>query len=183
MSRKLIDITGQKFGRLTVIKRVNSVNDSTMYLCKCECGKEKIINGAHLRRGKTKSCGCLHKEADENRKLSTGLASMRALIRRYKNSAKRREIEYKLTEKQFRKITQQNCYYCGAKPNNISINDRCNGVYIYNGIDRINSKKGYTLNNVVPCCRVCNRAKSDLNLQEFKDWIEKVYKKTCEVNK
>lgn len=184
MSRKLIDIMGQKFGRLTVIRRVNSVNDSTLYLCKCKCGTEKIINGAHLRRGYTKSCGCLNKENVENKKLFTGLASMRALIRRYKMQAKRRGYSFNLKDEQFAEITQKDCFYCGAKPNNISKGDRCNGIYVYNGIDRINSKKGYTLDNIVPCCRICNRAKSDLTFKEFKEWIEKVYKKTFnEVNK
>lgn len=57
------DITGKKFGRLTVIKMVerNKFNQ-IQYLCKCECGNEKIILGSVLRSGHTQSCGCLHKE-------------------------------------------------------------------------------------------------------------------------
>ena len=50
-----------------------------------------------------------------------------------------------------------------------------NGIYIYNGIDRIDNNKGYTIDNIVPCCHICNQAKSSFTLQEFQDWIEKVY--------
>ena len=109
-----------------------------------------------------------------------GLASMRKLIRRYKSRAKERGLEYDLTEEQFKEITQKNCYYCGAKPKNkmhpkTNKNLYANGEYIYNGIDRIDNKKGYSIDNVVPCCKICNVAKNNLTQQKFKNWIEKVY--------
>lgn len=60
---KLIDLTGQKFGRLTVVERAEdyvgkSGNRKVRWLCKCECGKEAIIRGCDLKDGHTKSCGC-----------------------------------------------------------------------------------------------------------------------------
>ena len=59
----LIDLTGQKFGRLTAIKRVeNTKNKDTLWLCKCDCGGETITRITNLRNGNTKSCGCLNKE-------------------------------------------------------------------------------------------------------------------------
>ena len=58
----LIDLTGQKFGRLTVIKQVPNKGKETCWLCKCECGKEKIILGNTLRQKTTVSCGCYIKE-------------------------------------------------------------------------------------------------------------------------
>lgn len=59
----LIDLTGQKFGRLTVIKRVeNAKANQAQWLCECECGNECIANGCDLRKEHTKSCGCLRKE-------------------------------------------------------------------------------------------------------------------------
>ena len=61
--KKIQDLTGQKFGRLTVIKRVeNSKHGHIMYLCQCECGKQKNIIASSLLSGHTKSCGCLNKE-------------------------------------------------------------------------------------------------------------------------
>lgn len=62
----LMDLTGQKFGRLTVIERDNSKpkghGKPVYWICQCDCGKIKSIKADHLRRGYTQSCGCLHKE-------------------------------------------------------------------------------------------------------------------------
>ena len=61
MSR-CIDLTGQKFGRLTVIKRAENKGKRVAWLCKCECGNEIVIIGGNLKNGSTKSCGCYKKE-------------------------------------------------------------------------------------------------------------------------
>ena len=63
---KLIDLTGQKFGKLTVIKRGDDYvrpnkERTVMWLCKCDCGNEVVTRGEHLRKGLTKSCGCIQK--------------------------------------------------------------------------------------------------------------------------
>lgn len=70
---------GEKFGKLTVVQRVEDYvahngKHRIMYLCKCDCGNEKVIRGEHLRSGHTQSCGCLRKEiskeiSDEHRKI------------------------------------------------------------------------------------------------------------------
>lgn len=59
---KLIDLTGQRFGRLTVIERVETRNKQVFWKCKCDCGKYTVIAGKELRRGRSKSCGCLRDE-------------------------------------------------------------------------------------------------------------------------
>ena len=60
---KPIDLTGKRFGRLVVIQRAtNSKEGRTRWLCKCDCGNERIILGKSLRNGRTQSCGCLNKE-------------------------------------------------------------------------------------------------------------------------
>ena len=172
---ELIDLTGKKFGKLTVIERSFNGNfNQTRWLCKCDCGNEVIVQSENLRNGVTKSCNCLRGEFN---KLNPGLSSMRMAMMNYKNGAKTRRLKYNLTEEQFKEITQQDCYYCGAEPNNKSEHKGHNGIYIYNGLDRIDNKKGYTIDNVVPCCWICNIAKHNLTLQEFKDWIRKVYKR------
>ena len=55
---KKIDLTGQQFGKLTVLMLSHSNKDQLFWLCECECGNQKTINGASLRRGASKSCGC-----------------------------------------------------------------------------------------------------------------------------
>lgn len=60
---KPIDLTGMKFGRLTVLNRVKNNKDGrTMWRCMCDCGNERIVMGKCLRNGHTKSCGCLSRE-------------------------------------------------------------------------------------------------------------------------
>jgi hypothetical protein len=62
---------GQKFNRLTVIEEVEKLRYKNQtvkrFLCKCECGNEKIIIGKHIRNGSTKSCGCFNIEVSSDR--------------------------------------------------------------------------------------------------------------------
>lgn len=63
MPNRLIDLTGQKFGRLTVIERTkNDPARAPRWVCRCDCGNEKIVFGGHLRDGNVQSCGCLRRE-------------------------------------------------------------------------------------------------------------------------
>lgn len=59
---EFIDLTGQKFGRLTVIQRVPNKKDKIMWLCKCICGTEIVCAGNHLKSGDSRSCGCYRRE-------------------------------------------------------------------------------------------------------------------------
>lgn len=60
---KALNLIGQKFGRLTVIDRLeNTKNGQTRWLCKCECGNEISVQGNNLKNQHVKSCGCLNKE-------------------------------------------------------------------------------------------------------------------------
>ena len=63
----LIDITNQKFGKLTVLKRTEKpahikTGREAYWLCQCDCGNQIVVRGVNLRNGNTKSCGCLQKE-------------------------------------------------------------------------------------------------------------------------
>ena len=60
--RKFIDLTGQKFGRLTVIYWIGRENGRTLWKCKCACGKDAIVSTGSLRSANTQSCGCLHRD-------------------------------------------------------------------------------------------------------------------------
>ena len=58
----LVDLTGQRFGRLVVIERAASKGGHATWKCKCDCGKVLTVVGYSLKSGNTKSCGCLQKE-------------------------------------------------------------------------------------------------------------------------
>ena len=65
---KPIDLTGQRFGRFTVLSRAKNNKDGrAMWLCRCDCGNERVVMGKCLRNGHTQSCGCLNKEINSKR--------------------------------------------------------------------------------------------------------------------
>lgn len=69
----MIDLTGKKFGKLTVLKRVGTDGHrNPTWLCECECGNKKVIRGNSLKSGNTTSCGCVAKERIRNLNLITG---------------------------------------------------------------------------------------------------------------
>lgn len=61
---KRISMIGKKFGKLTVIEHLGLIKNKTLYKCKCECGNYCITQGYFLRKGHTRSCGCLRKERE-----------------------------------------------------------------------------------------------------------------------
>lgn len=67
-----IDLTGQRFGRLVVVERNGTKNTFAMWLCKCDCGSEKTVQSAMLKRGQTQSCGCLSFEQKTSRATTHG---------------------------------------------------------------------------------------------------------------
>lgn len=158
-----------KQGKLTLIKETNkrTKNGSIIWLCYCDCTKHKELSTEQLKNG-VNSCGCTRSKVK-------GYASFKLVWRSYLNGAKERGFEFKLSEDEFRVITKQNCFYCGCAPSKVMDNKNNTGKYIYNGIDRLDSNKGYTLENCVPCCTQCNYAKSDYPLSEFIAWIERAY--------
>lgn len=80
------------------------------------------------------------------------------LVLRHYSKSSRLPISYEL----FKFLIRSNCHYCGTSGSN---------KYGYNGIDRIDSKGGYTEDNVVPCCKHCNMAKGCDSVEEFSKWI------------
>ena len=78
MSR-IIDLTGQRFGRWKVLKKDTSPRKSTnaFWLCRCECGKEKVILSTALRNGESQSCGCLRSELNRKKLTKHGKSKTR----------------------------------------------------------------------------------------------------------
>jgi len=164
-----MDLTGQKFGRLIVIERVEYEKRGVHWRCRCNCGNEKIILASNLQRGTTKSCGCLSKK-------EYGEASFNAVLAKYKLHAKDAERDFLLTNYEFRELIFSDCYYCGKKPSQVKHNKWSNGDLEYNGIDRIDNSKGYIKGNVRPCCRKCNFIKNKLSEEEFLSMVKNTYK-------
>lgn len=81
-----------------------------------------------------------------------------------KQQAEKRNIDFSLFLWEYCSLTEKPCYYCACW-----LSDK--GVRL----DRIDSKEGYNINNVVPCCGTCNLMKGGLNAKTFYDKIERIY--------
>jgi hypothetical protein len=177
-----IDLIGCKFGRFVVQYEVERANKHRRWHCLCECGTEKDVLQSSLITGRTQSCGCLGAErsrkrmqlrhdSGQSRKVNSGRNDF---LRSYKQNAKVRNLNFDLTDSQFDVLITGNCVYCGEPP---SERIASNNVIIVNGIDRLNSTKGYTTDNCASCCKYCNLMKLEMSPKEFVDHCTKVYRR------
>lgn len=165
------DLAGKSFGKLTV-NRFDKVHKGEYYwLCSCKCGKETSKRGTDLRNGRILACskGCL---AQDNF-YETGINS---IISQYRGMAKQKKRDFSLSRQDVKDIVFSNCYYCGSAPNNEQTTIRTKKIkFKYSGIDRIDSNQGYTRDNVRPCCRICNMAKTNLSEEAFYSHVSKIF--------
>lgn len=87
---KVIDLTGQYFGRLEVIRYDHTEKSGKYWLCHCECGNTKVIKGSLLQNGHTRSCGCLVKERGHEMLTKHGLYNVNPKLHNVWNSMKER---------------------------------------------------------------------------------------------
>ena len=126
---------------------------------------------------KSKGCICCNL-------LPKGETGLNKVVSSYQDSAKVRGYKFTLTKEEVRELTSSSCYYCGNPPNKIKSRKYKNGRsdwgnYVYNGIDRIDNSKGYTNENCVPCCEMCNRGKGSISLTEWLSYIQRMAKHMC----
>ena len=171
-----IDLTNKRFGRLLVLNSVPNRKGRTRWLCQCDCGNKKEIDTRHIvNKYSTNSCGCLLIEHNDRYKLEKGESSFNSLLRVYKRGATKRGLDFTISSDEFRKITKQDCYYCGENPSNIKTGKTHYGEYIYNGVDRVDNAVGYVDGNCVSCCEFCNRMKMNHSVADFFKKIKKIY--------
>ena len=174
--RKYGDLTGQIFGRLRVINKT-----LLGWNCKCSCGNKVIKTGRALIHDKTKSCGCLQKEARS--KNAERLIKPETFLTRwfkiYKYTAQRKQTPWNLSLQEFENIVTRPCYLCGAKPEPRPLcrSTRYNKKICFSGIDRFDNTKGYTKENARPCCTLCNKQKLNMSYKEFLLHIKTILEK------
>lgn len=191
--KKPIDYTGQKYNRLIFIERseTKTNNGRMQWLLVCECGGQTLQVPCDVSTGRIKSCGCMIKDNSGVRKYDPRISTAREVWRnKYKDGC-----PFDL----FLELSQLDCHYCGRpphrtrnlaktianRPNRIKTNESiiASGDFTYNGLDRIDSSKDHSPDNIVPCCLDCNRAKSSLTFDEFLDHVERMYNHTRKYRK
>jgi hypothetical protein len=160
-------MVGLRFSRLIVLSQaVGYEQKGRHWLCRCDCGVEKIVRGNHLRRGLIKSCGCLNRELIGSRKRREPYRCLHTILLR---SARHRGLECDLGFEEFVKFTKDaECHYCGRplvwqKHIRHGETTACN-------LDRKDNEVGYSASNCISCCRTCNLVKSDkFSYQEMRE--------------
>lgn len=161
---RLENLSGRTYNKLTVLKSYKVIDKKIIWDCICSCGNHIAVRADSLTSGHTKSCGCLRLVEDS--------VIYKKVYTAYKAGAKRRGIEFSLIFEQFYNLIISNCHYCGAESSNLMKRNGKQGKY--NGIDRLDSSKGYVKDNVISCCKVCNYAKHTMHYEDFKEWVRRV---------
>ncbi len=173
---------GDRIGLLTLISRVGTNKDGRpLFRFKCDCGGEKITIWK-----KTRSCGCLQMNVRMSngraRRLDFGVAAFNNLYAAYRYGAVKRGLSFVISRVEFYKLTQKNCVYCGKPPSQVRKKmGGCNGDFVYNGIDRIDNARGYEVDNVASCCKMCQNAKRDYSVLEFLEWVKRISDFQCSI--
>lgn len=173
---KAKDYTGQKYGMVTFTRPKLECNTERRFIWEgiCDCGnyveRVPVKLADSVRKGWLPNCGC-----HPINKLSPGAWGMNATLLGYKNSAKKKGNEWNLTDEEATTLFAGECAYCGTPPSNTRRSKGAHGIFIYNGIDRVNNDEGYTLSNSVSCCGRCNKIKLDKSLGELKIHIKKMH--------
>lgn len=153
---KFIDITGQRFGKLLVIKFTH-MDKYAMWQCKCDCGTVIICRGTALRGNYTKSCGCVRYE--KSIKHNQYKSVEYKLFNHAKKRAKRKNLEFNIELSDI--IIPESCPILKIKLNQLSLDNTPT-------IDRIDSSKGYLKDNIKIISYKANVRKSNGTLDEYK---------------
>ncbi|WHZ03402.1 hypothetical protein QNH48_01505 [Neobacillus sp. YX16] len=180
-------LLGVKFGKLVpkeVVRHRLKTKVEIRYLCQCDCGNPALVSVKKydLENGNRTHCGCEH--FPSNRYTDRFYA---IFLNHYHSSVVKRTKQLGFTDiisfEEFKYFIQLPCHYCGD-PFSAMLKDRDSGRKLHvlpeaaiwvNGLDRVENKKGYIINNVVPCCTHCNKAKGELSYEEFRALILKIY--------
>ena len=188
-SKKLVkDLTGQIFGRLTVIRfeRIARSDETgprgAKWLCRCECGKEKVVAASSLRKGKARSCGCArHPRGPEHSQFKwTGYEQITGRQwQKVLNGAALRNLPVTITiQDAWEQWVRQSgkCNLTG-----VELNLHAYGQAPYTAsLDRINSNQGYVPGTIQWVHKDVNKMKWNFEQDEFIEWCRLIVKNSEE---
>lgn len=185
-----IDYSNRTIGALHIIKRIFTKDTPTpLWEADCSCGTKIEITSYSLRHMKVPSCGCSRPPMNSNKNPQE--RTIDVYLQQYQQRCIRDNIVWKLSKEEFLVFIKQNCHYCNIPPSRIinvysskrfqqtkslpSRQRHKHGQLLVNGIDRVDSNKGYTIDNCVTCCKDCNYGKLTKTRKEFLDWINRIW--------
>ncbi len=140
------------------------------------CGSLCERQGKLLNRPRTVSCGCVRLKSKQKKE---GSAVLNLVFKKYLYHARMRKIPFRLSKLFFTRLVEADCYYCGSPPELIKAYYGGKHKISLGGIDRKDNSKAYTKENVVSCCRHCNRMKTNLSSVDFISQMIKIFYHRC----
>lgn len=136
----------------------------------CKCGIRWETGSYNWKHGKLRGCNeCSRRRKEEH---PFYLGDIQAEVNALKKvSTRKGKLIWSLSDAECERLILSNCEYCGRAP----MGGTNSGFVKRNGIDRVNNDLGYIIENCVPCCKDCNRAKRCMTLTEFDEWITLCY--------
>lgn len=177
-SKLIKDETGNKYNKLTVIEQGEKDKYGTIrWICQCDCGNKTLVGGYFLRSGKTKSCGCI-----KGGVVRSGNALYNHIFSQLRGYSKKKNLPFDLSVEHIKELSHGKCTYCKRLPyiekaayHRTRYSTGEDEILALNGVDKVIPSLGYIRANCVSCCKYCNRAKSDLTIDEFKNLITLLY--------
>ncbi len=175
MKNYIRDYSGKTHNSLKILnfEGKNKYN-CLLYKIECKCGKYFVAEANDILSSKIRSCGCRFYNKLTKKQIKNSLIS--CAYSGYKMSARSRKIKFDIDKATFESYILKNCEYCGSGPSNIKKVKHFSQVLCYNGLDRVDNKIGYQVDNIKTCCKNCNLAKRQMTLNEFYQWINRLYK-------
>lgn len=187
---------GMIYDNKIILKYLGKENKLPKVLIRClNCNEEheQFMNSVIKPKYSSQYCKtCKPKGYDmrEYKMLSESGLIVNTTLSNYKSRAKKKKIDFTLSEESFKDLIFGNCYYCNDDPNLIRTGgihnvkgkrEKCVSHYT-NGIDRKDSSLGYTDENCVSCCLTCNIMKNTLNEDNFIEKIKNIYENKIKRN-
>lgn len=190
------DLKGQKFNRLLVIKEGENLvspcgTKRAKWECLCDCGNVSYVTTTELRSGHTKSCGCWSRE--QARKAMTGQRYYvkrrlgtknvkKSYFDRVRKGAIERNLEFNISIEDMQSLLEKQNFKCALTGDDITMSLEnsafriAKGIAIHNtaSLDRIDSSKGYTLENIQWVHKEINLIKQNLKEQDLLVWCKKL---------
>lgn len=176
LNRKRKDYSGNRYNLLVADSYKYSIKGKSFWNFNCDCGNTIIKRIDVVIKSIKSNCGCLYTYKNKTRIKDGGYrAACVKVYHHYLQSAKRRKYIFNLSLEDFIKISSSDCHYCGLVAKKTLISSKNNKVgFTYNGVDRKDNKKGYNLQNCLPCCEICNRAKMKTSYEDFISYLNRI---------
>lgn len=178
-SKKRQNLIGNIYGHLKIVSLVEQRHGHQYWKCICDCGNETVVKHTHLTGHTIRSCGCVHLYLQEKHPHWKGIGKISgAYIYQVKKSAEKRNLFFQITkEEMWKKFLDQDgrCALTGVELLFDSELRKRDGNA---SLDRVDSSKGYAVDNVQWIHKVVNIMKQDLPEKELIKWCQLIARRS-----